>query len=109
VVVDSSVPKAGFVGYGRDFVDTTFLAEILKLPERQRLWIVPYLIGIGHAYGSSVIAQAGVLASAEFVKSETRKVLIMLHVYSPPLARMDTYSLTDRHVGEFPPTVFEHA
>ena len=35
--------------------------------------------------------------------------LITLHVYSPPLPRMDTYSLTDRQVGEFRPTVFEHA
>lgn len=37
------------------------------------------------------------------------KDLITLHVYSPPLPLMDTYSLTDRHVGEFRPTVFEHA
>ena len=35
--------------------------------------------------------------------------LITLHVYSPPLPRMDTYSLTDGHVGEFRPSVFEHA
>lgn len=35
--------------------------------------------------------------------------LITLHVYSPPLPRMDMYSLTDRHLGEFRPTVFEHA
>ncbi len=35
--------------------------------------------------------------------------LITLHVYSPPLPRMDTYSLTDTHLGEFRPTAFEHA
>lgn len=34
--------------------------------------------------------------------------LITLHVYSPPLPVMDTYSLTDRSVGEFRPVVFEH-
>ncbi len=34
--------------------------------------------------------------------------LITLHVYSPPLLRMDTYSLTDRMLGEFRPTVLEH-
>lgn len=40
---------------------------------------------------------------------ETETDLITFHVYSPPLPRMDTYSLTDRHLGEFRPTVFEHA
>ncbi len=40
---------------------------------------------------------------------ETGKDLITLHVYSPPLPRMDTYSLTDRHIGEYRPAVFEHA
>lgn len=35
--------------------------------------------------------------------------LITLHVYSPPLLRMDTYSLTDATVGEFRPMVLEHA
>ena len=40
---------------------------------------------------------------------EAGKDVITLHVYSPPLPRMDTYSLTDRHVGEFRPTVLEHA
>ncbi len=35
--------------------------------------------------------------------------LVTLHVYSPPLFRMDTYSLTDATVGEFRPMVLEHA
>jgi len=35
--------------------------------------------------------------------------LVTLHVYSPPLMRMDTYSLIDRTVGEFRPMVLEHA
>lgn len=34
--------------------------------------------------------------------------LITLHVYSPPLLRMDTYSLTDRTVGEWRPMVLEY-
>ena len=35
--------------------------------------------------------------------------VMTLHVYSPPLLKMDTFSVTDRHVGEFIPMVFEHA
>lgn len=34
--------------------------------------------------------------------------LVTLHIYSPPLLRMDTYSLTDKTVGEFRPVFFEH-
>ena len=34
--------------------------------------------------------------------------LVTLHIYSPPLLRMDTFSLTDRTVGEFRPMVDEH-
>ncbi len=34
--------------------------------------------------------------------------LITLHIYAPPLLRMDTFSLTDRAVGEFRPTIHEH-
>jgi cysteine dioxygenase len=34
--------------------------------------------------------------------------LVTLHVYSPPLLRMDTYSLVDGHVGEFRPMILEH-
>ncbi len=34
--------------------------------------------------------------------------LITLHIYSPPLLRMDTYSLTDATVGEFIPTILSH-
>ncbi len=33
--------------------------------------------------------------------------LVTLHVYSPPLLTMGTYSLTDRSVGEFVDPVFE--
>jgi cysteine dioxygenase len=35
--------------------------------------------------------------------------LITLHIYSPPLLRMKTFSLTDRTVGEYVPEIFEHA
>ena len=34
--------------------------------------------------------------------------LVTLHVYSPPLLRMGTYSLTDAAVGEFVDPVFEN-
>ena len=34
--------------------------------------------------------------------------LITLHIYSPPLLRMKTYSLTDRAVGEYVPEIFQH-
>lgn len=34
--------------------------------------------------------------------------LITLHIYSPPLLRMKTFSLTDRAVGEYVPEIFEH-
>lgn len=35
--------------------------------------------------------------------------LITLHIYSPPLLRMSTYSLTDTTIGEYRPMVLEHA
>jgi len=35
--------------------------------------------------------------------------LITLHIYSPPLLRMKTYSLTDRLVGEYVPVIFDHS
>ena len=34
--------------------------------------------------------------------------LITLHIYSPPLLRMDTYSLTDPTIGQFTPMILEH-
>ncbi|MFQ5412882.1 MAG: cysteine dioxygenase family protein [Phycisphaerae bacterium] len=34
--------------------------------------------------------------------------LITLHVYSPPLIKMDMYSLTDAAIGEFRPVFLEH-
>lgn len=36
---------------------------------------------------------------------DTRTDLVTLHIYSPPLLQMDTYSLTDNHVGQFRPMV----
>ena len=33
--------------------------------------------------------------------------LITLHIYAPPLLRMATYSIVDRHVGEFRPVASE--
>ena len=35
--------------------------------------------------------------------------LVTLHIYSPALLRMDTYSLTDRIVRDFKPMVLEYA
>lgn len=40
---------------------------------------------------------------------EADEDLITLHIYSPPLVRMDTYSLTNPRIGEFTPMVVEHA
>ncbi len=34
--------------------------------------------------------------------------LITLHIYSPPLVKMKTFSLTDRTVGEYIPEIIEH-
>ena len=34
--------------------------------------------------------------------------LVTLHIYSPPLLRMATYSLTEPAIGEFRPMVLEH-
>ncbi len=34
--------------------------------------------------------------------------LITLHIYSPPLLRMKTYSLTDRAVGDYVPEIMDH-
>ncbi len=34
--------------------------------------------------------------------------LITLHIYSPPLLRMQTFSLTDSTVGEYRPIITEH-
>ncbi len=34
--------------------------------------------------------------------------LITLHIYSPPLLRMKTFSLTESTVGEYVPEIFEH-
>lgn len=39
---------------------------------------------------------------------EAGQDLITLHVYSPPLPPMHTYSLTDSLIGEFRPTALEH-
>ncbi len=35
--------------------------------------------------------------------------LVTLHIYSPPLLRMDTYSLTDSAIGEYKPLFYESA
>jgi len=34
--------------------------------------------------------------------------LVTLHIYSPPLLKMDTFSLTDATVGEWCPMILEH-
>jgi len=35
--------------------------------------------------------------------------LVTMHVYSPPLLRMDTYSLVDSSIGEYAPVIMEHS
>lgn len=35
--------------------------------------------------------------------------LVTLHIYSPPLLRMQTYSLTEREVGEYRPQILEQS
>lgn len=35
--------------------------------------------------------------------------LITIHIYSPPLLRMKTYSLTDRNIGEYVPEIMAHS
>ncbi len=34
--------------------------------------------------------------------------LVTLHIYSPPLLRMGSFSLTDPHIAEFRPVIMEH-
>ena len=34
--------------------------------------------------------------------------LITMHIYSPPLLKMKTFSLTDRTIGEYIPEIIEH-
>lgn len=41
------------------------------------------------------------------VSSQAGQDLVTLHIYSPPLLVMGTYSLTDDRVGEFVPPVHE--
>lgn len=38
----------------------------------------------------------------------TGEDLVTLHIYSPPLLRMKTYSLTDHTVGEYVPEIMAH-
>lgn len=35
--------------------------------------------------------------------------LVTLHIYSPPLVRMKTYSITDARVQDYTPVILEHA
>lgn len=35
--------------------------------------------------------------------------LVTIHIYSPPLLRMKTYSLTDRNIGEYVPEIIDHS
>ncbi len=71
--------------------------------------------GLLKAVSSADLQTGGVTASAD---SDTHQVsnlqvagddLVTLHVYSPPLLRMDTYSLTDARIGEFRPMVLEQS
>jgi len=36
------------------------------------------------------------------------KDLVTLHIYSPPLLKMKTYSITDARVEDYTPVIFEH-
>ena len=58
--------------------------------------------------GGVVVTQDSLIHQVSNLQ-EPGKDLVTLHVYSPPLLRMDTYSLTDRSVGEFRPMILEHA
>jgi len=70
--------------------------------------------GLLKAVGSRDLVRGQVAASQD---SDTHQVsnlqapgedLITLHIYSPPLLRMETFSLTDGTVGEFCPEIIEH-
>lgn len=39
---------------------------------------------------------------------EAGQDLVTLHIYSPPMLRMDTYSLTEPTIGEYRPEILEH-
>lgn len=71
--------------------------------------------GLLKAVASSDLHAGEVIASAD---DDTHQVsnlqvagddLVTLHVYSPPLLRMDTFSLTNARVGEFRPMVLEQS
>ncbi|MHC5111335.1 MAG: cysteine dioxygenase [Planctomycetota bacterium] len=69
--------------------------------------------GLLKATRSNDLVEGSVMASLD---DDTHQVsnlqaqgddLVTLHVYSPPLLRMDTFSLTNPRVGEFRPMVLE--
>ncbi|MFQ5428928.1 MAG: cysteine dioxygenase family protein [Phycisphaerae bacterium] len=70
--------------------------------------------GLLKAAASRDLGPGGVTASED---ADTHQVsnlqapgvdLVTLHIYSPPLLRMDTFSLLDGTVGEFRPIITEH-
>lgn len=71
--------------------------------------------GLVKAVSSEDLDEGGVVVTQDSLihqvsnLQEAGQDLVTLHVYSPPLLRMDTFSLTDRSVGEFRPMVLEHA
>ncbi len=70
--------------------------------------------GVIKAVASRDIAIDAVVASQDDEMHQVSNLqakgqnLITLHIYSPPLLKMDVFSLTDAHVGEFRPMVLQH-
>jgi len=58
--------------------------------------------------GSVSVSQDGYIHQISNLQA-TGQDLVTLHVYSPPLMRMATFSLTERGIGEFRPMVLQHA
>lgn len=58
--------------------------------------------------GSVSVSQDGYIHQVSNLQAAGQD-LVTLHVYSPPLLRMATFSLTERSIGEFRPVVLQHA
>lgn len=59
-----------------------------------------------HPVGHVVVSRGSDIHQVSNLQAEGLD-LVTLHIYSPPLRAMKSYSITDRHVGEFRPTVDE--
>lgn len=67
------------------------------------------------AVGSRDYVEGTVMASEDHDTHQVSNLqaagdnLVTLHVYSPPLFRMDTFSLTNQRIGEYRPMVLEQS